>query len=176
MLILCLALTPCFNLADDGGKRPSRWAASAAKALGFYQENSGSEGENPLQEATDPIETANETSSGHNSDASDAELSDEPGPQPNAAVTPGTSTSAPGPPTPVVIMPFDTAHEADNDDVYTRSDKVKVNYDMKDPIYWIRRLEIRMQAANIKSQWWKRITFETNLPPDIGHKLKDLFC
>ena len=47
---------------------------------------------------------------------------------------------------------------------------------MKDPIYWIRRLEIRMQAANIKSQWWKRITFETNLPPDIGHKLKDLFA
>ena len=33
-----------------------------------------------------------------------------------------------------------------------------------------------MQAANIKSQWWKRITFETNLPSDIGHALKDLFA
>ena len=84
--------------------------------------------------------------------------------------------AAPVVPVVPVIMSFDTAHAADDGEVYSRADKVKVPYDSRDPVYWLRRLEIRMQAANIKSQWWKIITFETNLPSDIGHQLKDLFA
>merc|ERR1712173_54765 len=51
---------------------------------------------------------------------------------------------------------------------------IKVPYDPKDPVYWFRRLEIQMELRSIKSQFWKRIVLEANLPADINETIKDL--
>ena len=52
-------------------------------------------------------------------------------------------------------------------------DGIKVPYDVKDPVYWFRRLEVRMQTVGIGSQFWKRVALEQNLPPDLCACIKE---
>ena len=52
-------------------------------------------------------------------------------------------------------------------------DGIKVPYDVKGPVYWFRRLEVRMQTVGIGSQFWKRVALEQNLPADICNCIKD---
>ena len=63
---------------------------------------------------------------------------------------------------------------ADTDDVCAKADGIKVPYCSKDPVYWFRRLEIQMQIRKIKSQFWKRVVLEQNLPPEMNETIKDL--
>ena len=52
-------------------------------------------------------------------------------------------------------------------------DGIKVPYDVTDPVYWFRRLEIRMQTVGIGSQFWKRVALEQNLPPELCACIKE---
>ena len=71
-------------------------------------------------------------------------------------------------------MSFADENGTDPADVAAKADTIKVPYDPKDPVYWFRRLEIQMEIRTIKSQFWKRIVLEANLPADINETIKDL--
>merc|ERR1711951_81639 len=73
-----------------------------------------------------------------------------------------------------VSMAFADENGPDPADVHTKAATIRVPYDNNDPIYWFRRLEIQMEIREIKSQFWKRIVLESNLPPDINETIKDL--
>ena len=70
-------------------------------------------------------------------------------------------------------MAFADENGVDTDDVTTRADGIKVPYCKSDPVYWFRRLEIQMQIRKIKSQFWKRVVLEANLPPELNEQIKD---
>ena len=76
------------------------------------------------------------------------------------------------PPPPPPTMPFADENGVDTDDVTTRADGIKVPYCKSDPV-WFRRLEIQMQIRKIKSQFWKRVVLEANLPPELNEQIKD---
>ena len=71
-------------------------------------------------------------------------------------------------------MPFADENGADDGDVATKADTIKVPYCTKDTVYWFRRLEIQMQIRKIKSQFWKRVVLEANLPAEVNETIKDL--
>ena len=71
-------------------------------------------------------------------------------------------------------MAFADENGVDGEDVYTKADTIKVPYDKNDPIYWFRRLEIQLQIRKVKSQFWKRVVLEANLPPEVNETIKDL--
>ena len=73
-----------------------------------------------------------------------------------------------------VSMAFADENGPDPEDVYAKADGIKVPYCKTDPIYWFRRLEIQMQIRKIKSQFWKRVVLEANLPPEVNETIKDL--
>ena len=83
---------------------------------------------------------------------------------PEDTVTPAGGASSGGDPPP---LPYSEANSADPADVNAIVDGIKVPYDVKDPVYWFRRLEVRMQTVGIGSQFWKRVALEQNLPPDL---------
>ena len=70
-------------------------------------------------------------------------------------------------------MTFAEENGVDGEDVYTKADGIKVPYCKTDPTYWFRRLEIQMQIRKIKSQFWKRVVLEANLPPELNEQIKD---
>ena len=86
-----------------------------------------------------------------------------------AAMAPPGGASSGGDPPP----PYSEANSADPDDVNVIVDGIKVPYDVKDPVYWFRRLEVRMQTVGIGSQFWKRVALEQNLPPDLCACIKE---
>ena len=57
-------------------------------------------------------------------------------------------------------LPYSEANSADPADVNVIVDGIKVPYDVTDPVYWFRRLEIRMQTVGIGSQFWKIVALE----------------
>ena len=63
--------------------------------------------------------------------------------------------------------PYSEANSADPADVDVKADGIKVPYDVNDPVYWFRRLEVRMQTVGIGSQFWKRVALEQSVPEDI---------
>ena len=65
-------------------------------------------------------------------------------------MTPAGGESSGGNPPP---PPYSEANSADPADVNVIVDGIKVPYDVKDPVYWFRRLEIRMQTVGIGSQF-----------------------
>ena len=71
-------------------------------------------------------------------------------------------------------MSFADENGTDPADVAAQANTIKVPYDSKDPIYWFRRLEIQMELRSIKSQFWKRVVLEANLPADVNETIKDL--
>ena len=71
-------------------------------------------------------------------------------------------------------MTFAEENGVDGEDVYTKADGIKVPYDKNDLIYWFRRLEIQLQIRKVKSQFWKRVVLEANLPPEVNETIKDL--
>ena len=71
-------------------------------------------------------------------------------------------------------MAFADENGIDPEDVAAKADTIKVPYDPKDPVYWFRRLEIQMELRSIKSQFWKRVVLEANLPADVNETIKDL--
>ena len=71
-------------------------------------------------------------------------------------------------------MTFADENGVDGEDVYTKADTIKVPYDKNDLIYWFRRLEIQLQIRKVKSQFWKRVVLEANLPPEVNETIKDL--
>ena len=87
-----------------------------------------------------------------------------------ATMTPAGGASSGGDPPP---LPYSEANSADPDDVNVIVDGIKVPYDVKDPVYWFRRLEVRMQTVGIGSQFWKRVALEQNLPPDLCACIKE---
>ena len=88
------------------------------------------------------------------------------------AMTPAGG-AGPGGGTPPPPPPYSEANSADPDDVNVIVDGIKVPYDVKDPVYWFRRLEVRMQTVGIGSQFWKRVALEQNLPPDLCACIKE---
>ena len=96
-----------------------------------------------------------------------AKLADNGGPS-----TSGSSGDDP-PPTPPPAMAYSEEDKADPTDVNKLVDGIKVPYDVKDPVYWFRRLEIRMQTVGIGSQFWKRVALEQNLPPELCACIKE---
>ena len=89
-----------------------------------------------------------------------------PDPAPNGAIG-----GIGGDPPPV---PFAEENGQDPPEICTKADTVKVPFDKKDPVYWFRRLEIQMQIRQIKSQFWKRVVLEANLPAEMNETIKDL--
>ena len=85
-------------------------------------------------------------------------------------MTPAGGESSGGNPPP---PPYSEANSADPADVNVIVDGIKVPYDVKDPVYWFRRLEVRMQTVGIGSQFWKRVALEQNLPPDLCACIKE---
>ena len=83
------------------------------------------------------------------------------------ATTGGGGEGGSAPPPPRAMVNYADSNEADTDDVCTRADGIKVPYDKQDPVYWFRRLEIQMQLRKIKSQFWKQVVLEQNLPAEI---------
>ena len=83
----------------------------------------------------------------------------------------GTIGGIGGNPPPV---PFAEENGQDPPEICTKADTVKVPFDKKDPVYWFRRLEIQMQIRQIKSQFWKRVVLEANLPAEMNETIKDL--
>ena len=71
-------------------------------------------------------------------------------------------------------MAFADENGTDPADVAAQANTIKVPYDPKDPVYWFRRLEIQMELRSIKSQFWKRVVLEANLPADVNETIKDL--
>ena len=71
-------------------------------------------------------------------------------------------------------MSFADENGADPTDVAAKANTITVPYDPNDPVYWFRRLEIQMELRDIRSQFWKRIVLEANLPPDVNETIKDL--
>ena len=71
-------------------------------------------------------------------------------------------------------MTFADENGTDPEDVYAKADGIRVPYCKRDPIYWFRRLEIQMQIRKIRSQFWKRVVLEANLPPEVNETIKDL--
>ena len=71
-------------------------------------------------------------------------------------------------------MTFADENGVDGEDVYTKADTIKVPYDKNDLVYWFRRLEIQLQIRKVKSQFWKRVVLEANLPPEVNETIKDL--
>ena len=71
-------------------------------------------------------------------------------------------------------MSFADENGTDPADVATQANTIKVPYDSKDPVYWFRRLEIQMELRSIKSQFWKRVVLEANLPAEVNETIKDL--
>ena len=62
----------------------------------------------------------------------------------------GAESSGRNPPPP---PPYSEANSPDPPDVNVIVDGIKVPYDVTDPVYWFRRLEIRMQTVGIGSQF-----------------------
>ena len=71
-------------------------------------------------------------------------------------------------------MSFADENGTDPADVAAKANTITVPYDPNDPVYWLRRLEIQMELRDIRSQFWKRIVLEANLPPDVNETIKDL--
>ena len=64
-------------------------------------------------------------------------------------------------------MAYSEEDKADPADVNKLVDGIKVPYDSKDPVYWFRCLEVRMQTVRVVSQFWKRVASEQNLLPKL---------
>ena len=71
-------------------------------------------------------------------------------------------------------MSFADENGTDPADVAAQANTIKVPYDSKDTVYWFRRLEIQMELRSIKSQFWKRVVLEANLPAEVNETIKDL--
>jgi hypothetical protein len=71
-------------------------------------------------------------------------------------------------------MAFADENGPDPADVHTKAATIRVPYDKNDPIYWFRRLEIQMELRDIRSQFWKRVVLEANLPAEVNETIKDL--
>ena len=79
-------------------------------------------------------------------------------------MTPAGGESSGGNPPP---PPYSESNSPDPPDVNVIVDGIKVPYDVTDPVYWFRRLEIRMQTVGVGSQFWKRVALLQNLPPEL---------
>ena len=50
-----------------------------------------------------------------------------------------------------------------------------MSFDKQNIKKWIKRLEVRLEFAGVKSQWLKRLCLENMLPQDIANSCNDLF-
>ena len=73
-----------------------------------------------------------------------------------------------------MVVDYDTATGTDPEDVYTRSQHIKVAWDSAKVKFYFTQLEMQMETAGIKSQWQKRLMLQKNLPPNIISELENL--
>ena len=75
-----------------------------------------------------------------------------------------------------VMVDFEDEDGVDGPSAHDKADRIKLEYDRADVEYWIQRLETRLECAQVKSQWAKRLFLENLLPPDVATSVKDLFA
>ena len=170
---------------------------SAAKALGFYHEETDSGEDSPAQSGgtsaaptpgpgAGPLPTPSTSGRGRAGGRPDVDEKEEGDRETNSSDDSGADPPVPQPmpsraPSPLpgnMSEDFDKQNEADEKDAGKQAQQIHLPFDRAedDLDYWLQRLEARLEFAGVKSQWLKRICLENLLPPDYSTCIKDLLA
>ena len=72
------------------------------------------------------------------------------------------------------MVNFEDEDGADATDAQTKSCQIKLDFDRKNLRKWIKKLEVRLEFCDTKSQWLKRVVLENLLPSDMQECMNDL--
>ena len=70
---------------------------------------------------------------------------------------------------------FDSTNGTDEGDINTKLSSIKLTFDETANVeFFFTQLEMRLECAGVKSQWWKRIGLHNTLPNRIQEEVMDL--
>ena len=70
---------------------------------------------------------------------------------------------------------FDSANGTDEGDINTKLATIKLTFDESGNVeFFFTQLEMRLECAGVRSQWWKRIGLHNTLPNHIQEEVMDL--